>query len=84
MAHNVHDELIFVGYTNGYQILYATESEGGEGSFYSDTDNDCYIPLYMLKSHAHRLQNTTDMNVTLDKLKQAQLAASERGTSDVD
>ena len=68
----MQDELIFVGYTNGYQILYATEADGGEGSFYSDTDNDCYIPLYMLKSHAHRLQSTSNMDVTLDKLKKAQ------------
>lgn len=68
----MQDELIFVGYTNGNQILYATEAEGGEGSFYSSTDNDCYIPLYMLKSHAHRLQNTSNMNVTLEKLKKAQ------------
>ena len=66
------DELIFVGYTNGNQILYATEINGWEGSFYADTDNDCYIPLYMLKSHAHRLQSTSNMHVTLEKLKKAQ------------
>jgi hypothetical protein len=72
MSDELHEELVFVGYTNGYQILYGAESEGGEGSFYSDTENNCHIPLYMLKSHAHRLQTTTDMNVTLDKLKKAQ------------
>ena len=72
MSKNLHDELIFVGYTNGYQILYGAASEGGEGSFYSDTENDSYIPLYMLKTHAHRLQSTTDMNVTLDKVRRAQ------------
>ena len=68
----MQDKLIFVGYTNGNQILYATGINGGEGSFYADTDNDCYIPLYMLKSHAHRLQSTSNMSVTLDKLKKAQ------------
>lgn len=60
------DELIFVGYTNGYQILYASESEG---LFYNNTENECYIPLYMLRVHEHRLQNTTEGNVTLDKVK---------------
>lgn len=60
------DDLIFVGYTNGYQILYASES--GEGSFYNDTENECYIPLYMLKSHAHRIETTTGGNITLDDI----------------
>ena len=36
------EALIFVGYTNGYQILYAAE-EGG--TFHPDTDGDCQIPL---------------------------------------
>ena len=63
------EDLIFVGYTNGYQILYASESSGGEGAFYSNTENECYIPLYMLKTHAHRLQSTTGGNVTLNRVK---------------
>ena len=46
------DELVHVGYTNPYQIKYAKDEEG---SFYPDTDNECYIPLYMLKKHKHRL-----------------------------
>ena len=74
MNENIHDELIFVGYTNGHQVLYATEQHGGEGTFYSDTDNDCYIPLYMLKTHAHRLENTTNGAVTLERIKQARQA----------
>ena len=65
----LYEDLIFVGYTNGYQILYATESEGGEGSFYSDTSNECWIPLYMLKRHANRLETTAGMNVTLGRIK---------------
>ena len=46
-------ELVHVGYTNGHQIKYAKDSEG---SFYPDTENDCWIPLYMLAIHTHRLQ----------------------------
>ena len=44
---------VFVGYTNGYQIHCAKESEG---FFYPNTDNECYIPLYMLAIHEHRLE----------------------------
>ena len=62
------EQLIFVGYTNGRQILYATERESGEGSFYCDTDNDCYIPLYMLKCHAHRIESTSNGAVTAESL----------------
>lgn len=63
------EELIFVGYTNGYQILYAKDKDKGEGTFYPDTGDDCFIPLYMLKSHAHRLETTTDGSATLDMIK---------------
>jgi len=66
------EKLIFVGYTNGHQILYGAEDVG---SFYSNTDNDCFIPLYMMERHAHRLQNTSGMNVTLEKV----LAAQSKG-----
>ena len=69
-------ELVFVGYTNGYQILFGAASEGGEGGFYSDQEQDCHIPLYMLKKHAPMLQTTTGMNVTLEKLIKAQKAST--------
>nr|WP_136252915.1 hypothetical protein [Ningiella ruwaisensis] len=46
-------ELFFVGYTNPNQIEYAKEDEG---TFYSNTDNNCYIPLFMLNVHKHRLE----------------------------
>lgn len=72
MTKELHDELIFVGYTNGHQILYASEAGEGEGAFYSDTDNDCYIPLYMLKTHWHRLESTTNGEVTLERIRAAQ------------
>ena len=71
MEKELQSELVFVGYTDGYQILYGAESEG---VFYSDTENECYIPLYMLKSHVHRLQTTSDMNVTLEQVIEAQKA----------
>ena len=68
------EALIFVGYTNGYQILYAAEEAG---TFHPDTDSDCCIPLYMMKRHAHRLETTSDMSVTLEKLKAARVAKSQ-------
>lgn len=71
MTQELHDELIFVGYTNGYQILYANDAIEGEGSFYSNTDGDSIIPLYMLKTHYHRLESTTNGNVTLDRIIKA-------------
>lgn len=63
------EELIFVGYTNGNQILYASSDQhGGEGSFYKSTEGDCYIPLYMLKTHTHRIESTSIGGVTLDQI----------------
>lgn len=49
-------DLLHVGFTNGAQIKYAKDEEG---AFYPDTDGDCYIPLYMLKSHEHRIETTS-------------------------
>lgn len=49
-------ELLHVGFTNGDQVNYAKVEEG---SFYPDTSGDCYIPLYMLKSHEHRIETTS-------------------------
>lgn len=49
-------ELMHVGFTNGTQIKYAKDEEG---AFYPDTDGDCYIPLYMLKSHEYRIDITS-------------------------
>lgn len=68
-----HDKLIFVGYTNGSQILYANDrSHGGEGLFFKDFDNDCMIPLYMLSTHYHRLETTSFGEVTLERLRKVQ------------
>ncbi len=49
-------ELLHVGFTNGSQVKYAKTEEG---AFYPDTSGDCYIPLYMLKSHEHRIDTTS-------------------------
>ena len=49
-------ELLHVGFTNGSQVEYAKTEEG---SFYPDTSGNCYIPLYMLKSHEHRIEITS-------------------------
>lgn len=51
-----NNELVHVGFTNGDQITYAKTEEG---SFYPNTDGNCYIPLYMLKSHEHRIETTS-------------------------
>ena len=70
MNDKIKSDLIFVGYTNGYQILNAKPENGGEGSIYSDTAGDSYIPIYMLRSHAHRIETTSDMNITLDMIEE--------------
>ena len=73
MSKELNDELIFVGYTNGNQVLYANvEKFGGQGAFYKTTEHDCYIPLYMLKKHVHRLESTSDGEVTLGRVRAAQ------------
>ena len=72
MSENIHEELIFVGYTNGMQILYANQAKEGQGAFYKDTECNCMIPLYMLKTHWHRIESTSNGEVTLDILRAAQ------------
>lgn len=47
-------ELIHVGFTNEHQVTYVTEQKE-DGAFYPDSDNECYIPLYMLNVHSHRV-----------------------------
>lgn len=67
-AHEKNQELFFVGYTNGAQVLYASEEEG---SFYKDTENECYIPLYMLKTHEHRLSGSLTNGLNFEKILEA-------------
>lgn len=47
-------KLIHIGFTNEHQVTYVTEQES-EGIFYPDRDNGCFIPVYMLDVHAHRV-----------------------------
>ncbi len=67
--YNKNDGLSFVGYTNGDQISYASKNDDcGEGCFYFDTKNECYIPLYMLKNHLHRIELTSSQNITAEMI----------------
>lgn len=62
-----HNHITLIGYTNGAQIRYAkSESHGGQGSFYIDQDNNCTIPVYMLKTHHFRIETSTNGMVTID------------------
>lgn len=47
-------KLIHIGFTNESQVRFATEDKT-EAMFYPDSDNECYIPVYMLDIHAHRV-----------------------------
>lgn len=53
-------ELIHVGFTNGHQVTYVTEQKL-DGSFYPDSDNECYVPLYMLNIHSHRVGHDSEV-----------------------
>lgn len=72
-AHEKNQELFFVGYTNGAQVLYASEDEG---SFYSNTENECFIPLYMLNTHEHRLEGKLTSGLNFETVLKV------RGTKD--
>ena len=56
----VDSRLIHVGYTNPHQIEHAKVESG---LFYPDTEHDCWIPVYMLKTHEHRLFYPVDSGV---------------------
>lgn len=64
-----HQELVFVGYTNPYQLVHSCANDDeASGSFYPNTKEDTTIPLYMLKCHERRLINLTDGDLTVSKL----------------
>lgn len=58
--------LCFIGYTNGANLKLLNGT--GFGAVYSDTKQNCYIPLYMLKSHLHRVETTSDGGVAAKEL----------------
>jgi hypothetical protein len=60
------NELIFVGYTNGTELLLAAENKG---SMFSVADPNYYIPLYMLRQHAHRIETTSGGKVILEQIQ---------------
>jgi hypothetical protein len=74
---SVDNDLIFVGFTNGAQILYANDSEG-EGSFYRTSEHNCIIPLYMLGCHVNRIETTTDGSVNLGMIIEARSSISNQ------
>lgn len=53
----INQEFDFVGYTNGANIKMLGGT--GYGAMYSDTKQNCYIPLYMLKRHVDRIDLTS-------------------------
>lgn len=64
-------DLILIGYTNGDQIMYAAEEETAEGSFYRDSENNCLMPVYILKAHENRIRTTSIGEITLDEVLEA-------------
>lgn len=56
----------FIGFTNGANLKLLHET--GYGAVYSDTKQECFIPLYMLKSHLHRIETTSGGKVTANSL----------------
>ena len=59
-------ELSFIGYTNGANLKLLKETD--YGAMYSNTKENCYIPLYMLKSHLHRIETTSNGSATAKAL----------------
>ncbi|MGL4893776.1 MAG: hypothetical protein ACRC47_02880 [Shewanella sp.] len=56
---DTNQELKFVGFTSGANINLLNGT--GYGAMYSDTKQNCYIPLYMLKQHEHRVELTHEV-----------------------
>lgn len=57
------EKLIHIGFTNESQIQYVTEDKE-EGAFYPNSDHGCYIPVYMLNVHAHRVGSESKIYCT--------------------
>ena len=69
------EKLIHVGFTNESQVQYVTEDKE-EGAFYPNSDNGCYIPVYMLNVHAHRVG--PDSKIYCTQLEQGKKIAEIR------
>ena len=68
-------KLIHIGFTNESQVKYVTEDKE-EGAFYPNSDNGCYIPVYMLNVHAHRVG--PDSKIYCTQLEQGKKIAEIR------
>lgn len=68
-------KLIHIGFTNESQVQYVTEDKE-EGAFYPNSDNGCYIPVYMLNVHAHRVG--PDSKIYCTQLEQGKKIAEIR------
>ena len=69
------EKLIHIGFTNESQVQYVTEDKE-EGAFYPNSDNGCYIPVYMLNVHAHRVG--PDSKIYCTQLEQGKKIAEIR------
>ena len=68
-------DLIHIGFTNKSQVKYVAEDKE-EGAFYPNSDNGCYIPVYMLNVHAHRVGQ--DSKIYCTQLEQGKKIAELR------
>jgi len=64
--------LVFIGYTNPFQIVHSCDKVEPSGSFYPNTDENTTIPLFMLRCHENRLLNLTDGDLSIEKIKELQ------------
>ena len=69
------EKLIHIGFTNESQVQYVTEDKE-EGAFYPNSDHGCYIPVYMLNVHAHRVG--PDSKIYCTQLEQGKKIAEIR------
>lgn len=75
------EKLIHIGFTNESQVQYVTEDKE-EGAFYPNSDNGCYIPVYMLNVHAHRVGPNSKIYCT--QLEQGKKIAEIRAEAVLD
>ena len=66
----IKDSYVHVGYTNGANIKLMQGTD--YGAMYSNTNQNCYIPLYMLEGHLHRIETTGGDSDTAIKLQEAE------------
>lgn len=60
------NDICFVGFTNGANIKLLKDTD--YGAMYSNTNQNCYIPLYMLRSHLDRIELTSNGSITAESI----------------